>query len=148
MSSTTHPSRSFGLTAVGVLTMLSGFVNVIVGIVLLFARNDINADFPKLSTGEIALYAVAAIIFGLIYILVGRGMLRMSRVAIGLGLLVSGINLAGGVILIVVEGLSNLHGSILVSTLVSLVVFLILLSGFGRATEARRAPGRGSRHRP
>lgn len=139
MTSSTRPRPGFGVSLVGALTMFSGILNVVAGIILLFAREDISADFPRLSTGEIALFGVAAIIFGLVYILVGRGMLRMSRLALGLGLLVSGINLVSGVLLIVFEGISNLHYSILVSTLVSLIVFLILFSGFGRASAARRA---------
>ncbi|UJA19122.1 hypothetical protein HJD18_02135 [Thermoleophilia bacterium SCSIO 60948] len=138
MSSSTHPRPGFGVSVVGALTMFSGILNVVAGIILLFTREDINGDFPSLSEGEIALFGVAAIVFGLIYILVGRGMLRMSRFALGLGLLVAGINLVSGVLLIIFEGISNLHYSILVSTLISLVVFLILSSGFSRASEARR----------
>ncbi len=120
--------RPFLLTLVGWLTVISGALQMLAGVLLLIFRDDVLQETSQYTEGELTGYAIAAVVVGAIYWLVGRGMLRLSGFALALGLIVSALALAGNVVFL----LSNdgNHGSILAGLLINAVVLVACVSGF------------------
>lgn len=127
--------RPFLLTLVGWLTVISGALQMIAGVLLLIFRDDVLQETSQYTEGELTGYAVAAVVVGAIYWLVGRGMLRLSGFALGLGLLVSALALAGNIAFLVSN--DGDHGSIVAGLIINAVVFIACISGF--KARSRRA---------
>lgn len=72
----------FGVRVIGWLIIVSGTLQIAVGIAIIALRDDVTDQAPEYSTGEVTAIAIAAVAFGLIYLLVGRGFLRLSRLAL------------------------------------------------------------------
>lgn len=120
--------RPFLLTIVGWLTVISGILQVLVGVLLLAFKGDVLRETSDYTSDELTTYAIAAIVIGAIYWLVGRGLLRLSGIALGLGLVVSTLALAGNIVFLFSNGSD--HTGVVVSLIVNVVVFVACLSGF------------------
>jgi hypothetical protein len=100
------PTRRPGLvTLLVVLVVIGGIVSLLVGLVTILARNDANVSVTiegqgvnAGDTGSVALIlGIGAIIVGLIYLLVARGLSDGSNVARIIVTVVSLLNIAGGI---------------------------------------------------
>lgn len=120
---TANGPRPFGVTLVGFIIFVVGFLGVLSGILGLIYRDS----YP----GTLALSAiVATLVIGLIYLLVGKGIFsgnRGSRFLVGL---VTLINLVAGVIAALTPGR-------LVSGLVQILVSVIILGLLYNASAKR-----------
>ena len=75
MSSTVPAHRPFGVSLLSLLFMIVGVLEVIGGIVVLFQRND--DDFlagVDVSSGDLAVYAIVSIVFGLVVVAIGSAL--------------------------------------------------------------------------
>ena len=118
-----------GVRVIGWLIIISGALQVAAGIAILALRDDVVEQAPDYSDGEVSAIAIAAIVFGLIYLLVGRGFLRLSRLALGLGLLVGGIGVVVNAAVLLANGPGDAHEALLFSFLTNLVVLAASWSG-------------------
>lgn len=119
-----------GLSIIGWLAIISGVFQFLAGLLFLFAKDDIQESASAYSSDELTAIGIASIVFGLIYIFVGRGFLRLSGFALALGLFFSGLGTIGGAVVILTNGLGDLHYSVVLSFLINLVVLLACWSGF------------------
>ncbi len=123
------------LRVVGWLTILSGLLQIAAGVLLIVFRDDVLDKVHDYSSNELTAFAIGAIVLGLVYLVVGRGFLRLNSFALGLGLVVSTLGLAGDVIFLLSND-SN-HSSVVSSIVVNVIVLLATGSGFA-ARGARR----------
>lgn len=120
--------RPFLLTVVGWLTVVIGVLTVIGGILGLLFHDDIIENTTDYSGDTVTAFGIGAIIIGLVYWLVGRGMLNLNGFALGLGLLVSGLALAGDLAILLSNDTN--HTGIWTSLVLNGIVFIACLSGF------------------
>lgn len=123
------------LRLAGWLTILSGVVQVTIGALLIAFRDDVLEKVREYSSAELTGVAIAAIVVGLVYVLVGRGFLRLNSFALSLGVSFSGLAIVGDAIFLI-SNQSN-HSGVLLSLAINVVVLLAAASGF----SARRASG-------
>ncbi len=123
------------LKVVGWVTVISGALQVLAGILVLAFRGDVLDAVPEYTSTEITGFAIATIVVGSIYFLVGRGYLHLNAFALWLGLAVSSLGVIGDVILLFAND-SN-HSSVVISLVLNLIVLVAVSSGF----SARRAAG-------
>jgi hypothetical protein len=125
-----EPRRApIGVRVIGWLIILSGALQVAAGILIIAIRDDVTEQAPDYSTGEVTAIAIVAILFGLVYLLVGRGFLRLSRIALGLGLLVAGTGIVIDAAILLANGVSDVHEALLFSFFANLVVLAASWSG-------------------
>lgn len=120
--------RPFLLTLVGWLTVISGALQMLAGVLLLIFRDDVLRETSQYTEGELTGYAIAAVVVGAIYWLVGRGFLRLSGFALGIGLVVSALAVAGNIVFLLSNDAN--HGSVIVGLAINVIVFIACLSGF------------------
>ena len=80
-------------------------------------------------------FGIAAIVIGLIYVLVGRGFLRLNAFALTLGLIFSGLAVIGDLGFLIVN--DSHHVSVIASLVINAVVLLAVCSGFSARGAAR-----------
>lgn len=126
--------RPFLLTVVGWLTVIVGMLQVLAGILLLIFKDDVMRETSQYSSDEVTAFAIATIVIGSIYWLVGRGFLRLSGFALGLGVVVSALALVGNIAFL----LSNdgNHGGVFSSLVLNAIVFVACISGFNARSRA------------
>jgi hypothetical protein len=119
--------RPGGVTLVAVLTWIQGFLDVIGGIILLFNVN--NPAFEReFGYGDSVLIAgIAAIVIGVVIIVVARGLLRGSRVSRGIVTVFVLLSLVSAVYVAI--AIPAQLAAAIVSGLLSLVVLGLLWSG-------------------
>lgn len=120
-----------GVAVVAILAILVGIVQVIAGALLLI----FNGDVDGWSSGEAVFFGIVAIVSGLIYVWVGRGLQKLNSVAWFVGVFVSGLRAAYDVVWLIVLGLDGIGFSGVISLVVNVLVFAALWSG--RAAFAR-----------
>jgi hypothetical protein len=125
----------FVLSAVGWLTILSGIVQVVAGILLLAFRDDVLDEIDQYTSGELSWFGVAAIVIGLIYIMVGRGFLHLNAFALTLGFVLSSLAIIGDVIFLGSNDAN--HAGIVVSLVLNVIVFLAGIAGFSARSATR-----------
>ena len=119
-------SRPFLLTVVGWITLLVGLLEVVGGILVLIFKDDMVRE-SSFTGDELTAFAIVAIIVGLIYFFVGRGMLRLNAFALGLGLVVSALALGANLIYLLA---GDSHGSLIGGIIVNAIVLIACISGF------------------
>ena len=125
-----EPARApIGTKVVGWLIILSGVLQIAAGIVILAVRDDILDEAPDYSSGEVTFIAIVALVFGLVYLFVGRGFLHLSRIALGLGLLFGGIGVVVNAAVLLANDPGDAHATLFVSFLINLLVLAASWSG-------------------
>jgi peptidoglycan/LPS O-acetylase OafA/YrhL len=127
--------RPFLLTVVGWLTVVIGVLTVIGGVLALIFHNDILDNTTDYSGNAVTAFGIGGIIIGLIYWMVGRGMLNLNGFALGLGVLVSGLAVAGD-LAILLSNHTN-HTGVFTSFVLNGLVLIACLSGFSARSRAR-----------
>lgn len=126
-----------GVSIVAVLAMIVGVVEVLGGIAMIVFHGDVHGY----SHTDAVIFGVVTLIVGLIYLWVGRGLLKLDPTALFIGLLVSGLRLAYDVVWLVVLGLDGIGITGVVALVVNACVFLALWSGRDAfASEPRVTP--------
>ena len=120
--------RPFLLTVVGWVTVIIGVLTVIGGILGLLFHDDIIENTTDYSGDVVTAFGIGGIIVGLIYWFVGRGMLNLNAFALGLGLVVSGLALAGNLAILLSNDTN--HTGIWSSLVLNGIVFIACMSGF------------------
>ena len=120
--------RPFLLTVVGWVTVIIGVLTVIGGILGLLFHDDIIENTTDYSGDVVTAFGIGGIIVGLIYWFVGRGMLNLNGFALGLGLVVSGLALAGNLAILLSNDTN--HTGIWSSLFLNGIVFIACMSGF------------------
>ncbi len=120
--------RPFLLTVVGWVTVIIGVLTVIGGILGLLFHDDIIENTTDYSGDVVTAFGIGGIIVGLIYWFVGRGMLNLNGFALGLGLVVSGLALAGNLAILLSNDTN--HTGIWSSLVLNGIVFIACMSGF------------------
>ena len=127
--------RPFLLTIVGWLTIIVGVITIIGGILALIFHNDILDNTTDYSSAEATGFGIGGIIVGLIYWLVGRGMLNLNGFALGLGVFVSGLAVVGNLVIIFSND-ANYTG-VWTSLILNGIVLIACLSGFSARSRER-----------
>ncbi len=129
------PTRRPGLvTLLVVLVVIGGIVSLLVGLVTILARNDANVSVTiegqgvdAGDTGSVALIlGIGAIIVGLIYLLVARGLSSGSNVARIIVTVVSLLNIAGGIWVVISQtgnARSSAFGTIVFGALILVILY-------------------------
>jgi hypothetical protein len=120
--------RPFLLTIVGWVTVIIGVLTVIGGILGLIFHDDIIENTSDYSGDTVTAFGIGAIIIGLIYWLVGRGMLRLNAFALGLGVVISGLAVAGDLAILLSNDAN--HTGVWTSLVLNGIVLIACLSGF------------------
>jgi len=114
-----------GVAVVAVLAIIVGILQLIGGVLLLI----FNGDVDGYSSTEAVIAGIVFLIAGLIYLWVGRGLLRLNRLAYMIGLLVTAFRAAYDLGFLIAVGLDGIGFSGLVSLIFNVVVFGALWSG-------------------
>lgn len=125
MASQPRSETPSGVTMVAFFAFIVGAVQLIAGIVMLIARDDVNGY----SSGQAFAVGIALLIVGVIYLIVGRGLMQLSSWALFVGLFFSGLKAVWDVVAIVAFGLDGLGFSVLISLAINLIIFAALWSG-------------------
>jgi hypothetical protein len=133
VSDTYTGNRPLGVTVLSVLTFLLGVMDVIVGLLFVFTRNNSEIKASAETTSEVLLVSgVLYLVIGLIYLAVSRGLWNGnngSRIVVNV---VSVINLAAGAWLLTQSaGSTRLQAAI--SILLAVILLLIVNSGRAKA---------------
>lgn len=123
--------RPFGVTLVGVLIYINGFVDLIVGVLLIVLA---AAGQVTQSVGGAWATGILLIVVGLIVLSVASGILRGSRTARTIIAIVEVVSIAANIYALVIGG--QPAGTI-VSIIFSLVILGLLYSGRASAFFAR-----------
>jgi hypothetical protein len=127
-----------GVTMVAILAFIVGAVQLIAGVVLLIAHDDVDG----FSSGQAIAYAIALLIVGVIYLLVGRGLLRLAFWALFVGLFFSALRAIWDLVALIGFGIDGVGWGVLISLAINLIVFAALWSGraaFGEGPTPARA---------
>lgn len=85
---TTNVHRPFGVGFLSLLIIIGGVLDIVAAVVLLFQRdNEDLLDAVDVSKGDIATYAIVAIVLGVVVVAVGAALRRgenWSRLLVGL----------------------------------------------------------------
>lgn len=132
MSMTNYPvtdRRPFGVTLLGVLTIIAGILYVISGLLAILASTS-----DSLSSSEkqaVLVIGIVVLVFGLIYVGVARGLFRGSNGARIVVAMVSVLTIVAGLYGAIAPG--NQRGTSLGQVILAIVVLALLYSG--RANE-------------
>jgi hypothetical protein len=63
-----------GVAMVAYFAIIVGIVQLVVGVVLLFARDDLSGY----TSSQALMYAIALLIVGMVYLAVGRGLMKLQ----------------------------------------------------------------------
>lgn len=133
-----EPQRApIGTRVVGWLIIVSGALQIAAGVLILILQDDITNEAPDYSGTEVTTIGLLAIIFGLVYLLIGRGFTRLSRVALGLGLLFGGLGVVFNAAMILANGVADAHATLVVSFLINLLVLAASWSGLRSRQQVR-----------
>ncbi|MBX5443252.1 MAG: hypothetical protein IRZ32_17215 [Solirubrobacteraceae bacterium] len=114
-----------GVALVGILAIIIGVIQLIAGILLLI----FNGDVDGYSSTEAVIAGIVLLIAGAIYLWVGRGLLRLNRVAYAIGLFVLAFRAAYDLVFLIAVGLDGIGFSGLISLVVNLLLLAALWSG-------------------
>ncbi len=114
------------LSIVGWITVISGLLQILAGILVLALNDDVVQE-TSFTSDEVTGLGIAALVFGLIYLLVGRGMLNLNRFALGLGVVVSILGILGNVVYVFGEEGTT---SLIAGLILNVIVLIACLSGF------------------
>jgi lysylphosphatidylglycerol synthetase-like protein (DUF2156 family) len=127
--------RPFGVTLLVVLIVIQGLLGVVGGITVIALRHresflrDVSSDANHLVTSnDLLTYGIIAIVFGVIYLLVARGLAHGNGFARFLVAIVSLLNLIGGIYL-AVERRGTLRTQGITEAVIAFIVLAILFSG-------------------
>jgi hypothetical protein len=122
---TQHSSAPGGVRLVATLAVIVGALQLVAGIVVLAARDDLDGytSSQALSVG------IALLIVGAIYLLVARGLFNLSSWALFVGLVFSGLKAAFDLVALVGFGVDGLGFGAPISLVINLCVFALLWSG-------------------
>jgi hypothetical protein len=87
------------------------------------------------SSAEATGFGIGGIIVGVIYWLVGRGMLNLNGFALGLGVLVSGLAVIGNLAILFSNDAN--HAGVWTSLILNAIVLFACLSGFSARSRYR-----------
>jgi hypothetical protein len=104
------------------LAIVFGLVELIGGIALIATANQTTGA----SKGAITFLGVAAIVAGAVHVVVGRGLLRLSLVALLFALVVTGLKAIADVLWLILEGPDGVGIAAPVALVISVVVFALL----------------------
>lgn len=121
--------RPGSVTFVAVLTYINGILNVIGGVILLIARDQVAGSAGGGVAG-ITTAAIISILLGIIVIIVARGLLRGSPGARVVVTVVMIIDIVNGVILLFSGQLASGIVQILWSLLIIVLLFTRRANGF------------------
>lgn len=116
-----------GVAVVAVLAIIIGVIQIIGGVLMLI----FNGDVDGYSSGQAVIYGILTLVVGLIYLWVGRGLLRLDGSALFVGLFVSGVRLIFDIIWLIVVGLDGIGFAGLITLVINAIVFAALWSGRG-----------------
>jgi hypothetical protein len=125
MDSQPRSEAPSGVTMVAFFAFIVGAVQLIAGIVMLIARDDVNGY----SSGQALSVGIALLIVGVIYLIVGRGLMNLSPWALFVGLFFSGLKAVWDVIALISFGVDGVGFGVLISLAINLIVFAALWSG-------------------
>jgi hypothetical protein len=120
--------RPAGVTLLVVLIVIGGILQVAGGVLLVLGHNNATViREAKTSSDRLLWFGIGAIVIGVIYLLVSRGLAHGNGLARFIVGLLSLLSLAGGVWAIVTQH-GNLRNQGISSAIVGLVVLLLLYS--------------------
>jgi hypothetical protein len=125
MASQPRSEAPSGVTMVAFFAFIVGAVQLIAGIVMLIARDDVNGY----TSGQALAVGISLLIVGGIYLIVGRGLLNLSSWALFVGLFFSGLKAVWDVIALFGFGIDGLGFGVLISLAINLIIFAALWSG-------------------
>ncbi len=139
MTGTAAPHRPVGVTILVVLLWIQAVLQIIGGIVLIFARNDVDIlNQTSLSSGGMLTVGILGIIIGAITALVANGVGRGSNFARWIVAFFACLNLVYGIVEIFsISG--HLIATGLVTVLLGVVVLYILFGERGSREFFERA---------
>jgi hypothetical protein len=114
-----------GVAIVAVLAIVIGIVGIADGIIMLIFNGDVHGY----SAGSAVVFGIVTLLVGVIYLWVGRGLLRLDPTALFVGLFVSGFRVVFDVIWLVAYGIDGIGLNTLFALIVNALVFLALMSG-------------------
>ncbi|MDR6612637.1 hypothetical protein [Leifsonia sp. 1010] len=121
-------ARPGSVTFVAVLTYIIGILNVIGGVILLIARDQVAGQNGAI--GGITAAAIISILLGVIVIIVARGLLRGSPGARVVVTVVMIIDILNGILLLFTNQVGSGIGQILWSLLVIILLYTRRANGF------------------
>lgn len=114
-----------GVTVVAMLAIVVGIVQLLGGIVLIVFSGDVHGY----STTSAVVFGVVTLVVGLIYLWVGRGLLRLDAGAWFVGAFISGFRAVYDLVWLLVLGLDGIGVATLLALIVNALVFVALWSG-------------------
>ncbi|HMJ03625.1 MAG TPA: hypothetical protein VK506_11815 [Conexibacter sp.] len=114
-----------GVTVVAMLAIVIGIVELFAGVVMIVFSGDVSGY----STTAAIVFGIVTLVVGLIYVWVGRGLLKLDPAAWMVGLFVSGLRAVYDVVWLIVLGLDGIGITTLIALVVNLLVFAALWSG-------------------
>lgn len=129
--STPAVSRPAGVTTVGVLTWISGAINLITGLLLIFqtGNDDIVSKFG--GSALLIVFAVSIMILGLVLLIVAGGILRGSNGARVVEVVLQGYSIVAAIWASL--SVPTLLWAAVISIVVSVAVILLLFTGRANA---------------
>ncbi|PJJ65231.1 DUF7144 family membrane protein [Compostimonas suwonensis] len=115
-------ARPGGVTLVAVLTWISGALNIVIGVVMLFQQSNVELLAQFGGTTGVITAGIVSIVLGLVIVLVARGLLGGSQVARVLVTIVQALALAGAVL-----GILFAPGQFVSSLVTGLLALLIII---------------------
>lgn len=114
-----------GVTVVAMLAIVVGIVELFAGVVLIVFSGDVSGY----STTAAIVFGIVTLLVGIVYLWVGRGLLRLDPAAWMIGLFVSGLRATYDLVWLLVLGLDGIGVATLIALIVNLLVFAALWSG-------------------
>jgi hypothetical protein len=114
-----------GVSVVAMLAIVVGIVELLAGAVMIVFSGDVSGY----STTAAIVFGIVTLLVGVIYLWVGRGLLKLDPAAWMVGLFVAGFRATYDVIWLIVLGLDGIGVTTLIALVVNLLVFAALWSG-------------------
>lgn len=122
-------ARPGSVTFVAVLTYINGILNVVGGVILLIARDQVAAPTDGGVAG-VTTAAIVSILLGVIVVIVARGLLRGSSGARVVVTVVMIVDILNGVLLLFTNQVASGVVQILWSLLIVVLLFTRRANGF------------------
>lgn len=116
-----------GVTVVAMLAIIVGIVQLVGGVVLIVLSGDVSGY----STTAAIVFGAITLVVGLIYLWIGRGLLRLDASAWMVGLFISGLRATYDLVWLIVLGIDGIGVTTLIALIVNALVFVALWSGRG-----------------
>ena len=114
-----------GVAIVGVLAMIVGVIQILGGIAMVVFNGHVHGY----SHADAVVFGLVTLLVGVIYVWVGRGLLKLNPTALFIGLVVSGIRLAYDVVWLIAFGADGIGFTGIITLAFNLAIFIALWTG-------------------